>query len=170
MWATGFPCSQAWNIYRLSVYLERSTGIIQSNTKQKANVDLSFCNHFTWNFCDFFIRRLTLDERWYSMKHSDFFETQRDMLHFIHLTKVLLLHLGVLHLEAFWMLSIQTVFPYALIWLGLPFLDFWRKLCVTWVSFIPLTCLCLGYQFLSQENLNSRSLQVIAGPGCLVGI
>ena len=56
-----------------------------------------------------------------------------------------------------------TVFPYALIWVGLPFLDFWREFFVTWVTFISLTCLCLRYQFLSQEEFE---LQILGGFLC----
>lgn len=82
------------------------------------------------------------------MKPYAFFWRQRKMLHFMYLTKVLLLHPGILHLEAFGMLSIcgKWIARYFLIlsseW-GLIFLIFWREFFVAAVSVILLLCLCL---------------------------
>lgn len=75
-----------------------------------------------------------------------FLEKQRNMLQFVLLTKVLLLHPGIWDVEVLGQMDC-TVFPYAVIWVGLPFLDFRREFFVTWVTVILLTCLCLGYQF-----------------------
>ena len=95
------------------------------------------------------------------MKHSDFLETQRDTLHFIHLTKVSFCIQAFCiwkHCEC-WAFRVNGLhyIPLDSPLVGASFSWFLGKYFVAWVSFIPF-------------NLNSRSLQVVAGPGCLVSI
>lgn len=58
--------------------------------------------------------------------------------------------------------------PYilSLIWAGLPFLDFRRELFIIWVARFSLTCLSLGYQFLSQEEFELQVLEVFFAGRC----
>ena len=120
-----------------------------------ANVDLSFCNHFT-----------SLDVRHLMLFHEAillFGDTEEhaalDAPHKGFAFSSMHSASGSVWNVEHWGQMDCAVFPFALMWLG----------------FVPLTCLCLWYQFLSQEmfwtpGIGWFSLQVVAGPGCLVGI
>ena len=89
--------------WKISLLSRISLAATTPNTKQITNADLSFCNHFTWTFCNCFIRHLTLDGISWNILT---FWRHWNILHFMHPTKVLLHHQGIMHLEASGMVSI----------------------------------------------------------------
>lgn len=105
------------------------------------------------------------------MKYSDFLETQSNMLHFMHLTKVLLFHPGIQHLETSGMLSIwgKWIASYFLIPLsgwGFPFLiSRENSSSLELVSSRWQACAC-DISFSAKRSLNSRYWEVLFAGCC----